>query len=178
MAILNTRLKTDSGQSLVETALIVPLLLLITFNAVNFGYFFFVALHLTSAPRQGVEYSIQGFASPRQLDLPSPGPSATNTSVSWLTYQDMVGLNSSSNAEVQVCTKTLGLAAPGQAQCQQFPAGATFPAAGADPEPTSFVLHRVDVRYTISPLIPAGLFGLTLTPSLTFHRQASMRALD
>jgi Flp pilus assembly protein TadG len=178
MMSLATKIKSDSGQSLVETALIVPLLLLISFNAVNFGYFFFVAIHLTSAPRQGVEYSIQGFSSPRQLDLPSPGPSTTTTSVSWLTYQDMVGLKSSSTAQVQVCTKALGLSAPGKANCTQFPTGAAFPAPDADPEPAAFVLHRVDVRYTVSPLIPAGLFGLTLTPSLTFHRQVSMRALD
>ena len=32
----------QSGQSLVETVLMLPLLLLLLLNAVNFGYFFFV----------------------------------------------------------------------------------------------------------------------------------------
>ena len=57
----------ESGQSLIETALILPLLLLLAFNAINFGYFFFVALNITSAPRSGVQYAILGGASPQQL---------------------------------------------------------------------------------------------------------------
>ena len=177
MPALKSRLRSrDGGQSLVETALVLPLFLLITFNAVNFGYFFFVAVNLASAPREGVEYSIQGFATPAQLSLPSAGPSATNTSVSWLTYQDMAALHLSSTAQVQVCTKLLGQSAPGKPNCTQF-GGGSFPAPDADPEPGSFVLHRVDVNYTVSPLIPGWMFGLTI-PSTAFHRQVSMRAMD
>jgi Flp pilus assembly protein TadG len=172
----------QSGQSLVETALIVPLVLLITFNAVNFAYFFFVGIHLVSASRQGAEYSIQGFSTPRQLALPSAGPSDTTSSVSWLALQDMTGLNSSStNSWGQVCTEALGTASAGKANCSSFgniPAGFSFPDTQADPESTFFVLNRVDVYYKVSPLIPVGLFGLTLTPSPTFHYQASMRAMN
>lgn len=178
MEFFQSRSKVDSGQSIVETALVMPLILLIIFNAVNFGYYFYVAIHLASAPRQGVEYSIQGFSSPKQLSLPNAGPSTSQTSVSWLTFQDMAGLISASNQQVQVCSKNLGLSAPGKPNCQQFPAGATFPTPNADPEPAFFVLNRLDVRYTVSPIIPVNLFGLTLTPSANFHRQVSMRALD
>lgn len=166
----------EGGQSLVETALVLPLFLLITFNAVNFGYFFFVAVNLASAPREGVEYSIQGFATPSQLTLPNPGPSSNEASVSWLTYQDMAALHLSANAQVQVCTKLLGLSAPGTANCAQY-GGGSFPAPAADPEPNAFVLHRVDVKYTVNPLIPGWMFGLII-PSPTFHRQVSMRAMD
>ena len=60
-----------SGQSLIETALLLPIMLTIVFNAVNIGYFFFVALNLAAAPRQGSEYSIQGTASFQQSQLPS-----------------------------------------------------------------------------------------------------------
>jgi len=178
MEFFQSRSKVDSGQSIIETALVMPLILLIVFNAVNFGYYFYVAIHLAAAPRQGVEYSIQGFSSPKQLSLPNAGLSTSQTSVSWLTFQDMGGLISSSNQQVQVCSKNLGLAAPGKPNCQQFPAGSTFPAPNADPEPAFFVLNRVDVRYTVSPIIPVNLFGLTLAPSANFHRQVSMRALD
>ncbi|PYV94503.1 MAG: hypothetical protein DMG86_23115 [Acidobacteria bacterium] len=52
--------RSDSGQSLVETVLILPLLLLLLLNALNFGYFFLVTLNLTASPRAGVEYSIYG----------------------------------------------------------------------------------------------------------------------
>ncbi len=35
---------SDRGQSMVETALILPILLLLAFNAINFGYFIFAAV--------------------------------------------------------------------------------------------------------------------------------------
>jgi hypothetical protein len=164
----------EDGQSLVESALVIPLFLLIVFNAVNFGYFFFIAINLASAPREGVEYSIQGSATPATPSLPAA------TAVRDLTYSDMVGLAGSSGATVQVCTMLQGLAAPGRSNCTTYPSG-TGPTPDADPEPSSFVLHRVDVTYTVSPLIPTSLnlFGVSLTPgSLTFHRQVSMRAMN
>lgn len=167
----------ECAQSLVETALVLPLFLLITFNAANFGYFFFVALNLASAPRQGVEYSIQGFATPSTPSLPSAGPSTTVTSISWLTYRDMAALHLSSNAEVRVCTKLQGLSAPGTPNCTSYGGSSTFSGPDADPEPTAFVLHRVDVKYSFTPLIPGQLFNLVV-PNLTFHRQVSMRAMD
>jgi len=58
----------------------------------------------------------------------------------------------------------------------------------ADPEAPNFMLHRVDVTYTFSPLIPGTPFGLALLPMTacsvsggnvlcTFHRQVSMRVM-
>lgn len=188
------------GQSLVETALLIPLLLLIILNAVNFGYFFLVALNLAAAPRSGVEYSILGFATPAALKLPAAGPPGTPTSVSYLTYQDMTGaLYQPSSATIQVCSKSLGLNNPGlpaqtskcvtctSASCGT--AGTGDPPPAADPESPAFVLHRVDVTYSFRPLIPGTPFGLTLLPTsvcassggaitCTFHRQISMRAMD
>ena len=46
----------DEGQSLLETAIAMPLLLGIAFNLINLGYFWFVVLSLAAAPRQGVQY--------------------------------------------------------------------------------------------------------------------------
>jgi len=89
----------ESGQSLIETALILPLLLLLAFNAINFGYFFFAAINLAAAPRTGVQYSIIGEATPVNIPLPPVGPSTSQVSVSYLTYQDMLGvLSGSANA--------------------------------------------------------------------------------
>jgi len=193
--------RCSSGQSMVETALILPLLLMVIFNAVNFGYFFLVALNLAAAPRSGALYSIQGFSSPGALGLPAASPASVRTTVSYLTYQDMTGaLRSPSNATVQVCTKSLGvnnpLTANQTAKCVTCTnasacsgAGTGNPAPAADPEAPYFVLNRVDVTYTFTPLIPGTPFGLTLLPasicssgggtiSCTFHRQISMRALD
>ena len=62
------------GQSLIETALLLPILLLLAFNAINFGYFFFVAVNLAAAPRTGVQLSIIGEATPVNIPLSPAGP--------------------------------------------------------------------------------------------------------
>jgi len=59
--------RREQGQSIVETILMMPVLLLFLLNAVNFGYFFFVATNLAAAPRIGVEYSIMGGATPSAI---------------------------------------------------------------------------------------------------------------
>ena len=70
--------QSTSGQALVETALMLPVLMLFVLNIINFGYFFLVALNLTVSPRSGVEYSILGFATPSSLSLPAAGPPTTS----------------------------------------------------------------------------------------------------
>jgi hypothetical protein len=180
----------EAGQSLIETALLLPILLLLAFNAINFGYFFFVALNLTSAPRSGVQYAILGFATPQQLALPAPGPSNNQASVSYLTYQDMrTVLPSSGSALVQVCSSMVGVTFPGtinqKSACTSFGSGPAPSGPAADPEAPSFILSKVDVVYQLTPLIPAfelptpgGPIRLTLLPSLSMHRQVSMREMN
>jgi Flp pilus assembly protein TadG len=195
---LRKRWQSRSGQSLLETALILPLILLLVLNAINFGYFFIVALHLASAPREGVEYSIQGNLSPSTPSLPPAGPATTNSTVSYLTYQDMASLSgsgaSSTTTTVRVCSMSILVGGSGvtnagtanqTANCTTFPSGstATFTGPDSDPESPLFVLQRVDVQYTVTPLISTmslkvgGIDLGLLTPSLTFHRQVSMRAI-
>ena len=182
------RFGSASGQSLMETALMIPLLLMVALNAVNFGYFFLMAVNLAAAPRSGVLFSIQGGSTPSGLVLPPAGPSTDNTTISYLTYQDMTGaLYAPSTATVQVCTQRNGLNNPGLATQNAIcvPSGT----AASDPESPSFVLHRVDVIYTFTPLINGTPFNITLlaapictsgagSVSCTFHRQASMRAMN
>src|SRR5207244_13548584 len=45
---------SESAQSMTETALLLPILLVLALNTINFGYFFFVAVNLALAPRQGL----------------------------------------------------------------------------------------------------------------------------
>ena len=175
-----------AGQSMVETALLLPLLLMVIFNAVNFGYFFLVALNVAAAPRSGVEYSILGSASPAAQLLPAagpPNPPPPYLTVSYLVYQDMTGaLHTPNSATVKVCTKAninsstgLGVngtgsntrancvtCTSGTSACDSVTADTTI---GADPEAPSFILHRVDVTYTFNPIIPGTPFGLTLLPT-------------
>lgn len=191
--------RSDSGQSLVETVLILPLLLLILLNAVNFGYFYLVTLNLTSATRSGAEYGMLGSATPAGTALP-PAAGTSPLTVSYLTYQDITGgLGSPGSATVQVCSANLGTTGAGAAQiancltctsstsCSSA-AGTGSPVPDSDPEAPAFVLNRVDITYTFSPLIPGTPFGLALLPlsactssggsvNCSFHRQVSMRAM-
>jgi len=193
MRIRRTRLASnESGQSMIETVLLMPLLLTIVLNAVNMGYICLMALNLEAAPRVAAEYSIMGFETPAASFLPDAGPSGTNTSVSYLAYQDMTGsISSPATASVQVCSQTVGISAAGVTTCTSFgSASFTGLAAAADPEAPSFVLNRVDVKYTFNPIIPGRVFNLGLIPSgicsasggggvvCTFHRQVSMRAMN
>ncbi|HYU46886.1 MAG TPA: TadE/TadG family type IV pilus assembly protein [Terriglobales bacterium] len=189
-------LRRTSGQALVETILLMPLILLLVLNVVNFGYFFVVALNLAASPRSGVEYSILGFATPTALTLPAAGPPSTATTVSHLSQQDLTGaISSPTGATIQVCSSTIGMSLSGTTLCVSCTgstcgaAGAGSPAPALDPEAPNFILHRVDVNYTFSPPIPGTPFGLALLPipvcsssggtvTCTFHRQVSMRAMN
>jgi hypothetical protein len=187
----------DSGQSLIETALALPFLLLIALNAINFAYYFFVAINLAAAPRNAVEYSVQGFATPSQLSIPtagsacgpaSSGDTSYSLSVSTLAYNDMTrvlpyngGGNPCPNiGEVQVCNSANGEAGTGTAlttTCKQY-GGSTTYTPDADPEAPNFLLDRVDVIYTVTPLIGGNIFGIKVLPTPTFHRQVSMREMN
>lgn len=187
--------RRTQGQSMIETALLLPILLLIAFNAINFGYFFFVAVNLAAAPRTGVQWSIIGPSTPGGFQWAAPGPSGTVTSVSYLTYQDIAGvLVGYSTARVQVCSRAIGIdVATRKARCcettsSSSPCTLNGVLADHDPEyidvtnPGPFIRHQVDVYYQITPIIPsfelptpAGPIPLTLLPTSTIHRQVTMR---
>jgi len=195
-----TRLaRSSSGQALVETALVLPFLLLVLLNAVNFGYFYLVALNLTAASRSGALYGMIGSATPAGTALPAATGTATNT-VSYLAYQDLTGsLFNPGAATIQVCSAQLGVNGTGSSQTANCStctssttacsaAGAGSPTPDSDPEAPTFVLNRVDVVYAFSPIIPGTPFGLALLPlsvcsssggtvTCTFRRQLSMRAM-
>jgi TadE-like protein len=188
----------DSGQALVETVLLMPLMLAIILNVVNFGYFFVVAVNLAAAPRSGVEYSILGYSTPGSLSLPDAGPPSTITSVSYISQQDLTkAVNAPTGANIQVCSQTVGVnvGPPQTTKCVSCtgsscgPVGLGNPAPPPDPETPNFILNQVDVTYTFSPLIPGTPFGLALLPmtactasggnvNCIFHRQVLMRTMN
>ena len=169
---LMRRRQHDEGQSLLETAIAMPLLLGIAFNLINLGYFWFVVLSLAAAPRQGVQYSAQGGASITTTVAPSA------TAVSNLVFDNMTNAvhgATVSNTGVRVC---MGVdPTTGAAKCSSFGKTFTFSAVPADPEAPVFVLNRVDVGYTVTPVIPGTAFNVVLPANLDFHRQVSMRSL-
>jgi Flp pilus assembly protein TadG len=58
------RLRSSRGSTLVEAALITPLLLLLTFSIVDFGALLYIYLSLESGVSQATRYAITGAQSP------------------------------------------------------------------------------------------------------------------
>ena len=200
---IRTIARNCSGQALIETALILPLLLTIVLNAVNFAFFFLMALNITSSSRSSGIYSIMGGATPAILALPKAGPQTTTTTVSYLAYQDLTGAVSTpttTNTGVNVCSSTVGIHNVGATNmgtnCTSVGISGGFATtAGPDPELNSsstapaFLLNRVDVAYQFSPPIPIMPFNILVlaapicsssggTVSCTFYRHVEMREMQ
>jgi Flp pilus assembly protein TadG len=195
------KMKGCRGQALLETALMIPLMLLVVLNALNLGYFFFVTVNLTAATRTGAEYSMLGPGAPGTTNYP---PANTGSMpVTALIYQDLTGaVWNAGNATIQVCSPSVIVSGAGpsgtpvRANCVICTSSATCSSAtgttGAsatfvpdtDPE-AAFVLNRVDVQYSFPPLIPGSPFNLVLIGNLynsgtgqyTFYRHIEMRAM-
>jgi Flp pilus assembly protein TadG len=180
--ILQRLLEEKCGQSLLELSLMMPVFVLLLAFAVDFGYFFLAAANLTSSARNAAQYSILGYEGPAQSSVPVAGPPSTANSVSALVISDMSSLaGSSTTATVEVCSKSLGLSG-NIPKCATYlngslQTGNTY-TPPADPEAPRFILQRVDVTYTVQPPLPMSIFGWSLLPTLQFHREVSMRAMD
>lgn len=176
--------KRQQGQSAIEMALIVPLIMLLVFGAVDFGYYFIVAAGLTSSARNATEYAIQGFSSPSSSysspTMPTPppaGPISTVNSVAALAIADLQSFAlSSTQTTVQVCSSTVS--SKGTVACQTWGATGKSWTPHVDPEPTKFQLYRVDILYHISPPLPITFLGYNLVPTYDFHRMAEMRGMN
>jgi len=191
-----------------------PLLIMIILNVVNLGYFFVVAVNLTGAARTATLYAIEGGATPAAGSLPSSGGSVPTTnlaSVTYLVYQDLTGaLVNPTGVTVQGCSQSnLDSSGTGtktntggvlRANCETCSSSGCSPLNGAassssysgspvpslDPEAPGFVLNRVDIQYTVAPLVPGRIFNIPLQASgmcnsggtCQFSRHAEMRALN
>jgi hypothetical protein len=174
----------ENGQSLLETAVAIPLLLIIAFNTINLAYFWFMVLALSAAPRQGAEFLSQGgVAALSTAGLPT---SANACSL----VMDNVGngiMHSSSQdcsgtaAQIRLCSSfsSGGVnTSTGVANCDSYGSSLiSLSAPAADPEQPRFVLQRVDVVYQVSPIISGTVFNVVMPSTLKFHRQVSMRSL-
>ncbi len=171
--------KDSRGQSLVETAFMIPLLLMLILNAVNFGYFVLVTLNLTSATRDGLEYAIEGSSTPSNGTLPAQGSlsQANADTVEAVIAKELGAFNKNGKLTVQICS--VGGSSGG-------PDPACTNGQSADPESNSgFSVIQVGVTYNFKTLIPTSAFNLVVgalppcdtTGKCTFTRQASMRAM-
>ncbi len=170
--------KHTGGQSLLEVALMLPFLVLLIGYAVDFGYFFLVAANLTSASRNGAEYSIQGYQSPSAGRLPPAGPLTSSTSVAGAVAADLGSLlGSASLTSIEVCSQANGTSG-NLPVCSSYGPAATTYSVDPDPESPRFTLQRVDITYTVQPPVGMNIFGVALLGDLKFHRQVSMRVME
>jgi Flp pilus assembly protein TadG len=184
------RSHNSRGQSLVETAIMLPLLILLLLNVVNMGYFFLVSMNLEGAARSAGLYSIEGSYTPYgQEEAPSgtaTGSALTTTAgtVAYTIYQDLTGAvwnPTASSTKIQVCTQVnvnsttaSGLNTQSSKQlancmvcdssngCAAANTYAGSPPPAADPEQPNFILNEVDIWYQFNTLFPGRIFNVPL----------------
>lgn len=156
------RASKRAGQALIEFALIMPLVLLLAINAVNFGGYVFAWITVAGAARDGAEYMMMSTASPG-----SP-TAATSTQVTSLVTSDVASLLNKSSVVVATCTNSTTAAN----SCTTL----------YDPEAPTYTLSTVDVTYTYNPFIPLFSFpklGISATlPPSSIHRKAVVRMMQ
>jgi len=151
-----------AGQSLIEFALIVPLIFLLVVNAVNLTGFIFAWITVAAAARSGAEYMVMSTASP------GAPTAATLAQIKAQVTADVASLMNKSSVVVATCTNATTAAN----SCTTL----------FDPEAPAYTLATVDVTYTYKPYISLFSFptlGISATlPSGTIHRKAVMRMLQ
>jgi Flp pilus assembly protein TadG len=162
----------ERGQALVEFALMVPLLLLLTLYAVNFGGLFYSWITVANAVRSAGQYAAMGLSS---VGPAGPPRLATMSQITTLIQNETASLPGSTPT-VTVCLNDNGTVTNlSGAAC---PAGVTAPP--VDPEAPGYVSVAVDVTYTYTPFINiTSFFRLPLaSPPTTVHQRAVMRLLN
>lgn len=185
--------RSRRGGSLVEFALIFPLIFLLIVNAVNYGTFLYAWITMANGVRTGAQYMVLG---PASVGTGSAGLKfATAAQIQALVADDISSLPNRASLDVKVCTNNGGViqttaldtTACSIGQCQGVPC--------ADPEggtPARFVLATVDVTYCYQPPIPLwefpklGIHATLLKPGTSpctasqtnIHRKAVMRMLQ
>ncbi len=158
----------QAGESLVEFALLLPMLMFLVINVVNWGTYIYAWIAVTSASRTAAEYAV--------LDGAAAGnpTAATATQITNIVKADIASLlNGAAPTTLNVCQNYNGTITTVLGTCTGVP---------ADPIAASYVLTTVDVVYTYNPPIPLFKFpgtGINLTlASKTIKRRTQMRRLQ
>jgi hypothetical protein len=168
--------RSTQGVALIETALTLPLLLLLMLNVVNFGMYMFAWTTVNDAARAAAEYKIYN-----GVAIGFPG-SPTGDQVRFpLVTTALSSLPSTANPNfaLKICSNNNN-----HIDCDTFGKCPVLLCLGPppDPSPAAHVLYSVDIVYTYMPLfsafsIPSANIYLTL-PTTTIHRQVVMRSMQ
>jgi Flp pilus assembly protein TadG len=178
----------DHGGSIVEFALVLPIMLVLILNVVNFAGFFYAFITVGNASRTAGDYMILGGAS---LKLPPTPPTALD--VANILSTDMSSLLNPSSIKIRTCTLSPSNSAspPTCSTCTRG-GGIMTCAAGSGSftsnppldtrlEAGQFALAWVDVAYTYKAFIPGFTFlgvGNPFGATTTVHRQAVYRMIQ
>jgi Flp pilus assembly protein TadG len=164
------------GTALLETAIALPMLLVLLLNAMNFATYVYDWIVLDNAARAATEYQIYNGTVVGAPGMP------TLTQLENLVYSD--SLLTASKVSIEVCSKNNGTVAcngTGNATVSSNSLSGI-----ADPEPSFFTLWAVDLYYGYTPvvsalsLIPAGTSCVINNTTYTtcIHRQVVMRSMQ
>jgi TadE-like protein len=158
---LNTRCRRSTkGTALIEAALVLPMLVFLMLNAINFAMYIYASVTVTNAARAAVEYQVYNGV---VLGFPAP-PSFTE--VQSVVTADVSSLPNKTSVTLEVCTISNGTTT-----CQ----GTGSPYVPLpDPEPAIYRIYSAKVAYTFTCLFP----GFTLPGSATITAQAAMRSME
>lgn len=181
---VNRRAVQQAGNSLIEFALILPLLLVLIANVVNFAGLFYAFITVGNASRSAGDYTIMGHlaysgtdpsgAAGPEFTAPSENGSSGAMLVANMLATDMSSLPNQTTLTVRVCLLSPSNAAISNATCnvygnssgsmtQSSCSGPGAPAlcTAASPSPDtstgeggSYILTWVDVSYTYAAFIP------------------------
>jgi len=180
MKRFSKRRSTQSGASLMEFALVVPILFYLFLNTVNFAGFFFAWITIANAARAGADYRM---LTPLFVSAPA---TPTAPQVGAVVLSELFALPNEGSAVVRVCSRTWAPDGSSTSTICETPVGSggtfTDPPLedlGVTPEAKFFPTLWVDVQYTYLPLIPMfqmPVLGVNLTlPPSTITRQAVIR---
>jgi hypothetical protein len=145
-----------------------PMMLLLMMNAINFGLYLYEWITLSNALRGAALYQVYN-----GVVLGSNGGPPAFGAVQNALTADGISLRNAGSIAVQVCSSKNGTNT-----CA--PAMAFAPV--ADSDPTRYTSWSVDVTYTYQPLFPAltlPVVNVPLTiPTGVIHRQTVMRSMQ
>jgi Flp pilus assembly protein TadG len=162
------RSKRESGQAVLELALVTPFIFFLIILAINFGGWLYAWTQVGNAARAAANYAVLGPSSAGSPVTPN------GTAITTMLAADLATLPnySSSNPSVAVCWNNNGTVTSITGTCSSPP---------ADPEGGSYIAVSVDLTYTYTPFVTSFTFsnlGIQLPTMLTsLHRRVVMRFL-
>jgi Flp pilus assembly protein TadG len=155
------RLASTRGSALIEAALVLPLLLLLVMNGMNFGLFLYGWITVNNAARAAAQYKVYNGVVLGSNDDP---PTTAQVTSNVLTGETST-LPNSGSVSIEICSRYNSVTSP--STCSFTPQD--------DPEPTRFTAWTIKVSYTYQPYFTA----LTaINSSQTIQQSVVLRSMQ